>query len=381
MNNSNRKRLWLSRLGIALFLGAAIIFAYFRFFKGLGSVTHLSDQTPWGIWVGFDILAGIGLAAGGFIMTATVYIFRLKRYRRFVRMSILTALLGYLVFIVGLVLELGRPWNIWRCLVNHNIHSPLFEVAWCVMLYTFVLLLEFSEIVSEKFGWFRWIKIIQRVKVPLVIAGVLLSTLHQSTLGTLFTIIPAKLHPLWYSSMQPILFFLSCIPAGLAMVCLESLLSWRFFKHPLALDLLSNLARVMTFALIVFFVFRIEDLFMRGAWRLAFAASAPALIFWIETLLLVLIPALLTITAKRDLPAKRLGIIAISVTVGFIFHRLNVAVIGIQFVNPTPYVPTIVEVLVSLSLVMVGAFVVAAVVRRFPVFEHDEKEVRFFFKG
>jgi len=160
-----------SRVLLAALLATAAVIITFRFAFGLGSVTNLSDQTPWGIWVGFDILAGIGLAAGGFIMAAAVYVFGLERYRPLLRMSILTALIGYLLFITGLILEIGRPWNIWRCIVNHNFHSALFEIAWCVMLYTTVLLLEFSQVVWERLGWHRVEALLHRALIPLVSSG------------------------------------------------------------------------------------------------------------------------------------------------------------------------------------------------------------------
>jgi Ni/Fe-hydrogenase subunit HybB-like protein len=356
---------WRVLLGILLTAGAVIVI--FRFAFGLGSVTNLSDETPWGIWVGFDILAGIGLAAGGFIMAAAVYVFGLERYRPLLRMSILTALLGYLLFITGLILEIGRPWNIWRCIVNHNFHSPLYEIAWCVMLYTTVLLLEFSQVVWERFGWHRLEAVLHRILAPLVIIGVLLSTLHQSTLGTLFTIVPHKLHPLWYSPILPVHFFLSCLAAGLAMICFEGFLSWRFLGHPPRLDLLPNLARVMALILVVFFVFRIEDLALRGALPLAFSLGMPALLFWLENFLFVIVPVAVVFRTARRMSTRALFVASFCAVLGFIMHRFNVAVTGMQLIHETGYFPTWQELVISMTLIALGFIAAGVAVRFLPI--------------
>lgn len=355
------------RVLVALLLTAAAVIVTVRFAFGLGSVTNLSDETPWGIWVGFDILAGIGLAAGGFIMAAVVYVFGVERYRPLVRMSILTALIGYLLFITGLILEIGRPWNIWRCIVNHNFHSPLFEIAWCVMLYTTVLLLEFSQSVWERLGWHRVERVLHRFLIPLVIIGALLSTLHQSTLGTLFTIVPHKLHALWYSPILPVHFFLSCLAAGLAMICLEAFLSWRFLGHPPRMDLLPNLARMMALILVVYFVFRLEDLALRGALPEAFRPGMPALLFWLENLLFVIIPVAVVLRAARRMTTNHLFWASFCAVFGFIMHRFNVAVSGMQLIHPTGYFPTWQELVISLALIALGFIAAGLAVHFLPI--------------
>ncbi len=356
---------WRVLLTLLLATGAVIV--TFRFAFGLGSVTNLSDETPWGIWVGFDILAGIGLAAGGFIMAAAVYVFGLERYRPLLRMSILTALLCYLLFITGLILEIGRPWNIWRCIVDHNFHSPLYEIAWCVMLYTTVLLLEFSQVVFERFGWHRLDSLLHKVLAPLVIVGVLLSTLHQSTLGTLFTIVPHKLHPLWYSPILPIHFFISCLAAGLAMICFEGFLSWRFLGHPPRMDLLPNLARVMALILVVYFVFRIEDLALRGALPSAFAPGMPAFLFWLENLLFVIVPVAIVFRTARRMTTRALFVASFCAVLGFIMHRFNVAVTGMQLIHPSGYFPTWQELVISMTLIALGFIAAGLAVTFLPV--------------
>jgi len=180
-------------------VGAALVALAARFWTGLGATTNLSDLTPWGLWIGLK-LAGVAFAAGGFTIAAVVYIFRLESYHALARRSVLLGFLGYTFFVVSLIVDLGIPWNIWRPVVFWNPHSPLFEVAWCVMLYLTVLALEFAPVVLEKYrdrfklcdlGY----RFLRRVTIPLVVFGVALSVLHQSSLGTLFAIMPHRLHP------------------------------------------------------------------------------------------------------------------------------------------------------------------------------------------
>jgi Ni/Fe-hydrogenase subunit HybB-like protein len=200
---------WRAVLVVLLALG--LYATYVRFTQGLGAATNLSDQFPWGLWIGFAILCGVGLAAGGFTLCAIVYIFNIKEFKPIVRPAVLTAFLGYLLVIFALMFDLGRPDRIWYALIMWNPHSVMFEVAWCVMLYTTVLALEFSPVLFEGLGWMKAVRVMRAITIPLVIIGVILSTLHQSSLGSLYLIVPEKLPPLWYSSLLPVFFFLSAL--------------------------------------------------------------------------------------------------------------------------------------------------------------------------
>src|SRR6516165_2264638 len=188
-----------------LIMAAGIYCTFGRSFRGLGASTNLSDQFPWGLWIGFDVMCGVMMAAGGFTLTAAVYIFHLEEFRPIVRPSILTAFLGYLLVIVALLFDLGRGYNIWHPLVMWNPHSVMFEVGWCVTLYTTVLALEFAGVALERFQLNKLLRVQKILLVPLVIAGVMLSTLHQSSLGSLYLIVPNKLHPFWYTPILPVL--------------------------------------------------------------------------------------------------------------------------------------------------------------------------------
>ena len=173
---------------LALLVPLFLYVSYLRFTRGLGATTHLSDQFPWGVWIGFDILCGVGLAAGAFTLMATVHLFNLHRFEPIVRPTVLTGFLGYLFVSLALLYDLGQPWRIWHAVIFWNPHSVMFEVAWCVMLYTTVLSLEFAPVVFERLRLVTPRRVLLALNTPLVILGVMLSTLHQSSLGSLFLI-------------------------------------------------------------------------------------------------------------------------------------------------------------------------------------------------
>src|SRR6516225_121362 len=252
---------------------AGIYGTYIRFFRGLGASTNLSDQFPWGLWIGFDVMCGVMLAAGGFTLTALVEIFNIERLHSIVRPTILTAFLGYLLVCAALMYDLGLPWNIWHPLIMRNPHSVMFEVAYCVMLYTTVLALEFSPIVLEHFKLKKALAIVRKAMIVLVIAGVLLSTLHQSSLGTLYMIMPNKLHPFWYSPLLPVFFYISAIAVGLAMTIFESSMSSKYFHRELELPILSDIGRVLYIVLVIYALLKFEDFYHRGVLGLIFTSS------------------------------------------------------------------------------------------------------------
>jgi len=210
-----------------IIMGLGLYSTYVRYVHGLGAVSNMTDRFPWGFWIGFDCLCGVMLAAGGFCMVGAVYLFNVESLASVVRPAVLTAFLGYLLFIVGLLFDLGRPWFIWHQLIYLNPHSVMFEVGACVMTYTTVLFLEFLPNVLERFRLEKPIRWIRKIYPALIVLGILLSTLHQSSLGSLYLIMPGKLHPFWYSPALPFFFFASAIAVGLAMTIFESTQSAR----------------------------------------------------------------------------------------------------------------------------------------------------------
>ncbi|MEW6026565.1 MAG: NrfD/PsrC family molybdoenzyme membrane anchor subunit [Planctomycetota bacterium] len=360
-------------LWLLILLGAAL--AIFRFTQGLGASTNLSDKFPWGLWIGVDVLSGVALAAGGFTIAAAVYIFNLKKYHPIVRPAILTAFLGYTMVIVALLFDLGKPWNIWHPMIMWQHHSVMFEVGWCVMLYSTVLALEFSPAVLEKFKMHGLLKIIKAVTIPLVIAGIILSTLHQSSLGSLFLIVPDKLHAIWYTPLLPVMFFVSAVMVGLAMVTFEAFLSSKAFNRTLELDLLSGLAKAEIFVLFIYFALKMVDMGVRGSLPLAFQGTLEGNMFLLEIGLGVVLPFLLLCvpavrTSRGGLFASSLMVIA-----GLIINRMNMSVIGMLQGSNASYFPSWMEFAVTAAVIAGGLIAFRIAVKYFNVFpSHNEPD-------
>ncbi len=346
---------------------------YLRIFHGLGGSTNLSDQFPWGIWIGFDVMCGVALAAGGFTLVSIVHIFGIEKYKPVLRPAILTAFLGYVLVVVGLLYDLGRPDRLWHPLVMWNPHSVMFEVAWCVTLYTTVLFLEFLPIVLEKFGLHKPLEWIHKISVPLMILGVLLSTLHQSSLGSLFLIVPEKLYPFWYTPMLPLLFYISSIAVGLAMTIFESWHSSRAFGRALELPLLASLARVLAVVLAVYLWIRVLDLTHRGAWALLRQNRIETWLFLLEMALMA-IPTVLLFQSRVRFHPGALYACAVMVAFSVIANRLNVGTTGLEAGSGTHYIPRWSEVAVTLSIVGAGFAIFRVVAQYFPVFEAHSME-------
>lgn len=359
-SSAYRLTFWRGVFFVLMTIG--LVLTVIRYSQGLGAVTNLSDTYPWGLWVGFDVLCGVGLAAGGFTITAIVHIFNVKRFEPIVRPAIITAFLGYLLVVAGLLFDLGRPWALWHPLVMWNPRSVMFEVSWCVTLYSTVLALEVSGMVFEKLEWKRLMKIQRLMTVPLVIAGVLLSTLHQSSIGALYLIVPGRLHAFWYTPNLPLIFFISSVGVGLAMVIVESRLSARALDRQLELPLLIDLGRMLTGVLGVYGVLRIFDLWERGVLGMAAGSFYEARLFQLEFVLGVLLPfALLATPRVRERAAGLYGA-SLLVVLGFVANRLNVSITGFESAAGGHYIPAWSEVMITLMLVSLGfaAFGLAA---------------------
>jgi len=354
-------------IGVALTLTLGVI-ALVRFTKGLGAVTNLTDTFPWGLWIGFDMLCGIGLAAGGFAIAATVHVLHLEDFKPILRPTILTAFLGYLFAILALIMDLGKPWNIWHPIIMWNPHSVMFEVGWCVMLYTTVLFLEFSPVVLERFKLATPLKIMRKLTPILVILGVILSTLHQSSLGSLFLIIPGKLHPFWYSPILPVLFFVSALTVGLAMVVVESWFSRRAFGKPIETHLLQRVSRASVVVLAIFLALRLRDLALRDTIDQFLAFERYSWYLLAELGLGVALPMVLLASERFRRSPRRLATAQGLVVLGFVFNRLNVSVTAFEAATGQTYIPAVAEFLVSMGLVALGMLLFMAACHWLPVF-------------
>ena len=362
---------WRAVFFVIMLLGAYSFFV--RAYYGLGASTNLSDRFPWGIWIGFDILCGVGLAAGGFTLVAVVHIFNIEKYKPILRPTILTAFLGYVLVVVGLMFDLGRPDRIWHPMVMGNPHSVMFEVAWCVMLYNTVLALEFAPAICERFGWHIALKWLRSLSVPVVILGVVLSTLHQSSLGTLYLIVPSKMYPLWYSPLMPVFFFLSALCVGLAMTIFESWHSCRAFNLEPHHELMSSIGRVLSVATAFYLILRFADMRHRGVFHLLTLPRTETYCFWLEIGLFVTGMVLLTQKAIRQRPVA-LYCSALMIIFGFLANRLNVSIISIERASGTSYVPRWTEFMITLSIIALGFAIFRAAVKYLPVFEAKESE-------
>lgn len=358
--------------GILWFIsGLAAAVTIVRFTRGLGATTVLSDTTPWGLWVGFDVMGGVALAAGGFVIGAIAHVFKRERYHHAVRPAILTALLGYAAVAVGLLYDLGLPWNIWHPIIFWNPHSPLFEVAWCVMLYLTVLFLEFLPVFLERTRFTKLYRTLLRLQLPLIILGISISTLHQSSLGTLLLIMPFRLHPLWYSPHLPELFFVSAICLGLSMVIFESsVTSWLYERKP-NIRMLSGLSRFAAGAMAFYLGFRFIDLAHHHKLGLAFQNTFEARLFWVELATSAIIPLILFLIPKVRKSHTGVFIAASMGVVGFLLNRVDASGLAQVWATGADYFPAWTEFVVSFGIVSFFALIYLFIQEHFPV----EKEI------
>ncbi|HLI63348.1 MAG TPA: NrfD/PsrC family molybdoenzyme membrane anchor subunit [Terriglobales bacterium] len=348
--------LWRVIVGIIFITG--IYATYIRFFEGFRASTNLSDRMPWGLWVGLGTLCGVGLSAAGFGISAAVYLLGMDRYRPIVRSAILISFLGYMTVCVGYLYEIGLPWRFWHPIVMWNHRSVLFDVCVCIMTYTMVLTFEFLPAVLEKLPWKRFRETVLRfhhkILIGVVLAGVLLSSMHQSYLGGLFLIVRGKMSPLWYSPYMHALFFLSAIPAGLALTIMAIYLSMRSLNVRIDPTILSDCGRMVQILLIVYAFFKVLDLAGSHALGYAFQRTAEAGYFWLEVALFLIVPiTLLSYDSVRNNLLRLYWSCAI-VVAGFMVDRLNVSINSLQTALGAHYVPKWSELASSVLVIAAG---------------------------
>jgi len=353
-----KSEITLWRVIVAIIFITGIYATYLRFLVGFRASTNLSDQMPWGLWVGLGTLCGIGLSAAGFGISAAVYLLGMERYRPILRASILISFLGYMTVCVGYLYEIGLPWRFWHPIVMWNHTSVLFDVCVCIMTYTAVLTFEFAPAVIEKLPWKRFRETVlqyhHKILIGVVLAGVLLSSMHQSYLGGLYLIARGKVHFLWYSQYMHAMFYLSAIPAGLALTVMAIYLSMRSLNVRVDFGILSDCGRMIQLLLIVFAFFRVLDLAANQAWGYAFQRTSEAGYFWLEMMLLLAIPIiLLSYEHVRSNPERLYWACAI-VVAGFMVNRLNVSINALQAAMGTHYVPKWTELASSVLVIAAG---------------------------
>jgi len=363
-----------TKLILWLITGFAAAVGLTRFIFGLGVTTNLNDTTPWGLWIGFDVMAGVALAAGGFTITAIFYIMKRDEFQPFVKPAVLTAFLGYLAVMFGLIFDLGLPWNIWSIMVHWNPHSPLFEVGWCVILYSTVLLLEFSPVPLENFSRYAKIRnFLMKFRFIFVLLGIMLSTLHQSSLGSLFLVMPFKLHPLWYSSILPIHFFISAIALGLMMVAFESLATHWLYHRESENNLIAKLGKATVWVLLIYFVIKMTDIIISNEFALIFNGSWESYLFITEMLISVIIPIIIFTVPRLRQNNRMQWIGSLMVVCGMVFNRINVGGLTMLSTTGDSYIPSWMEVAISLGVVSAAVLVFLYVIEHFHIWEKQPR--------
>nr|NJM02946.1 hypothetical protein [Desulfobacula sp.] len=368
--------------GILLLAGAVI--TILRFTKGIGAVTNLDNNNPWGLWIGFDLMCGVALAAGGYVTSSACYIFGLKKYHSAVRPAILTAFLGYALVVFALHYDVGRPWRLpYPIFYSQGTSSLLFEVGLCVFLYLTVLFIEWTPAAFEWLGFKRIRAWVVRLTMVLTIFGVVLSTLHQSSLGALFQIVPSKLHPLWYSGYLHVYFFISSMFAGMSMVIFEGTLAHKWLHHKMdethlaeAEGVVLGFGKAASFVMMGYIGIKLIGLAVDNNWH--YLTTGWGFWFLVELVGFVLFPAILYGMGAREKNTTFIRIAAFWTVLGIILNRLNISVIAFNYHLPSAdrYVPSFMEVGTTLFIVTLGVVVYKFIVTRMPIlYEHpDYKE-------
>ena len=360
------------RLVLLALTAAAVAIVIFRLVMGLGPVTNLTDAWPWGLWIGFDVLCGVALAGGGYGTALIVCILHNDKLKPIARATLLTSLIGYILVVVSLFVEIGRWWNFWMPFVHWGYESVLFEVFVCISLYTIVQTLELCEIITEKvFKMFH--KFFVMVMPFLLILGVVLPTLHQSSLGALYLMMESKLHELWFSPYIFLFFLLSSFYVGPAMIAVESVLAYFSYKHLVPLPVLRTLARIGGCVMLVYLVLRFADLVYHGKLSLLGDGSFESYAFLLEIGIGLVIPLFIVFSSLVN---NRMWIVAYGfLTVfGVILNRMNVVITGMISETGSMYIPAITEIVVTVGLVTGGILAYMFLCENFNILGNETQE-------
>ena len=358
---------------LIVLVAAGAVASLVRFVFGLGVTTNLNDTFPWGLWISFDVVTAVPLAAGAFTLGAIVHCFHIKKLEPLVRPAIVTGFLGYSLVSIGLLLDLGQPQRCWHTMVYWNPHSPMFEVSMCIMAYTTVLFLEFLSPVCEKFGYHVPLRLLRTIEMPLVVAAASISTLHQSSLGTFFLIAVDKLHSLWYNPLLPLLFWISAMCAGISIIIVEATMSHKWMGQPDESELLETLAKILPYVLTLYLTAKLFSLFALTEGPLL---DRPGLLvlFAIEMLGGVILPLVMLMNGNVRENNRLRSTAAWLVIAGVILNRFNVSMFGMEAPG-TLYYPSFIESVVTIGIIAAHVLFFVLIAKYFPIFEHHPETV------
>jgi Ni/Fe-hydrogenase subunit HybB-like protein len=376
-NNHDIKMMTPFTILLLLVIGLGVILMFYRLANGLGAATNLNDDFPWGLWIGFDLLGGVAMAAGGFIIAGAVYLLNMKKYKPIVRPAILTAFLGYLLAVLALILDLGQPHRIWHPAVMWQIKSVMWVVAMHVIFYTMTLAIEFSPMLYEKLKWQKAVDFVNKIIVPIVLFGVMLSVLHQSSLGAVYLIVPGKLNPLWNTTFLPYLFLVSSVMMGLSMVSLETTFSGKAFKHKIDMGIISGLAKGNLIVICLYLVLKLFFLAKGPGIGAAFIGSKTANMFLLEMVVGIIVPLVMLASGNMRQNLNTVTTANILVVGGVLLNRMNVSISGLysfQKATGSTYWPSWIEIIITLAIVALGIFLFKLVAKYLNLFPEAEME-------
>ncbi len=378
---------------------AGLVAAVFRLWYGLGATTNLSDAFPWGLWKILNMVGGVALSTSGFTVGFLVYVLRLKRFQPFMKPAILIAFLGYGCSCLALLFDIGLPHRFWHPVVMWNINSFLFEVFWCVMLYFTVTAIELAPVLFERFRAERIAHALHKAAFVVVVIGISLSSLHHSSLGSLFLVTPQRLHSLWYTPWLPLLFIISAMGAGLMVVVLAKLIWARWYDpasilgpntgQQIPLIRIDNGSPAVSFSrgpegpemphvramasiaagiLGLYLVLKIADLFLHGGWPALTVGTWESWLYSAELILTAILPVLLVIIPKSRYSPAGIGLAAASAAIGLALNRLDVGIFGYIRDAGAVYFPSLIEWAVGMGVVAAAGIFFLFLSENLPIF-------------
>jgi len=350
----------------------SLIFMAKRFIYGLGAVSNMSDGYPWGLWIAFDVVIGTALGCGGYAMALLVYVLNKGEYHSLVRPALMTSLFGYTLAGLAVVIDVGRYWQLYNIFLpwHMNLNSVLLEVALCVGAYVAVLWVEFSPAFLEKFGSDNAKASMNKIMFIFIALGILLPTMHQSSLGTVMVVAGSKLSPLWWTRLLPVLFLISCIFLGYAIVVCESSITGSRYPIKDETDLLGKVSGVMAWLIAIYLVIRFADILIRGQLGLAFRGDLAGNMFLLENILLLVPMAVLFVPANRK-NSRLMFFCAVSIVLAAVLYRFNTYIIGFDPGNGWHYFPSAGEIFISLGIVSLEIMAFLYFIKRLPIYHRS----------